>query len=549
MNPRFVALALLPALLAGAGPASDNGEAGLPGLVPANAGVYFELRGTGRLVGDFRGSRLEKRLLESPLWKRFQAAPEHDQLQFALLWFEGHFGQRAERTLADAASEGLALALRPVPGRAQPGALLLARGASAARQARLIEGFRKVGEAEWKTTEVEGLPVHARGPALHVALLGRTIALSSHAGLLAEAVRLHARGGGGLSATEGFRSAAAGARRRGSAGFAFLDLAGLGARVPELLPNPLLALLFAEHARALRAAPWVRAELELTGAGAVLQSSWGAPAAPARARDAIAIPVVPRRVGAAAVRRDLQAFWEARERLVPPTALAGLAQFDTTLSIFFSGRPLGDELLSELEPDLLLVAAREEQPAPGPGPRLPGFALVFRLREPDRFGPRLEVAFQTLLGIINADRGQKGLEPFRLETTAVDGLEVLTMRPLAPDPHPTLEGSLRWSAVRARDRFVLASTLGLAASLGTAFRNGALETPGPEDRLVLDGPELRRALVENEEQLVVDEMLKKGSTRAVAERSIRDFLDLLDLFAGADVAVTPGSLRLEVRLR
>jgi hypothetical protein len=328
---------------------------------------------------------------------------------------------------------------------------------------------------------------------------------------------------------------------------AFLDLARLGARVPEVLSNPLAALLFAEHARALREAPWLRASLDLADERAVLHATWGKPAA--GSQDVLTVPLVPRRVGAFAVRRDLQAFWEARERLVAPTALAGLAQFDTTLALFFGGRPLGDELLPQLEPDLLLVAAREEQPPKGPGPRLPGFALVFRLREPDRFGPRLEVAFQTLLGLINADRGQKGLEPFRLETTRKDGLEVLTMRPLAPDPHPTIEGSFRWSAVRAADRFVLASTLDLAANLGAAFRNGTLETRSSADRLVIDGAELRRALLENEEQLVAGEMLKKGVTRAVAERSIRDFLDLLDLFAGAEVAATPASLRIEVRLR
>jgi len=189
------------------------------------------------------------------------------------------------------------------------------------------------------------------------------------------------------------------------------------------------------------------------------------------------LPVVPRRQATLALSRDLGRFWESREKLLAPAALAGLAQFDTTIALLFGGRTLGEELLPWLRPEILLVAQRQEWTQQGrraPVVKLPGFALVFRLKDPERGGPELEVAFQTVLGFVNLDRGQKGLPPYRLETTTHDGLTSWTMRPLVAEPEPGIAANYEWSALRSSDRFVIASTPALARDLGRAFAAGAV---------------------------------------------------------------------------
>ena len=92
------------------------------------------------------------------------------------------------------------------------------------------------------------------------------------------------------------------------------------------------------------------------------------------------------------------------------------------MGIFFSGIELTDGVLGQTRPEIrVVVAAQRYDPAIGtPAVRVPAFAAVLRLRDPKKFGPVVEEAWQKALGLINFTRGQKA-EPGLIIDRAAQG--------------------------------------------------------------------------------------------------------------------------------
>ena len=90
---------------------------------------------------------------------------------------------------------------------------------------------------------------------------------------------------------------------------------------------------------------------------------------------------VPRRIAAGSLYRDLHAFYAAKDNLFPERT-SGLIFFENMMGIFFTGRDLTEEVLSETQPEVRFVVAQQQyDPAIGtPQVQLP--ALAARLPPP-----------------------------------------------------------------------------------------------------------------------------------------------------------------------
>jgi hypothetical protein len=234
--------------------------------------------------------------------------------------------------------------------------------------------------------------------------------------------------------------------------------------------------------------------------------------------------------------RDLAAVFRERAGLFPAEKLPGFAKATGDLALLFGGLDLGQDVLPGISPWVTLVAGRADF-APGtvPDQPLPAAAAILELREPERLGPLLVSAFQTGVGLANADREQKGLDPLLLELRLAGTETITTARFFAPrdgaglDLRHNLVPACAWSG----ERFVVGTHASLVEELvraggGFADLGAAVET------LELGGDALAEVVDANREALVAREVLRRGRTREQAEEDLRLAASLL---RSADLAL------------
>jgi len=270
--------------------------------------------------------------------------------------------------------------------------------------------------------------------------------------------------------------------------------------------------------------------------------------------------VVPRQLAVLNLHRDLAGFYAAKDTLFPERT-SGLIFFENMMGIFFSGRNLTDEVLSETQPQVQLVVARQDydRTIGIPEPQLPAFALVLGLRHPDAFGEVVEEAWQKALGLINFTRGQKAQPGLILDRTEYKENRITLAKFSANEAedrsHLDQRFNFRPSLALAKGHAILSSTDQLTRDLLDALdkspADGAAAVHRGHSQLRLNGAELARILRANRMPLVRGNMVKEGKSQQEAEAS----MDTLAALTGwADVAtLTTGNLgrgqMAELRLR
>jgi hypothetical protein len=267
---------------------------------------------------------------------------------------------------------------------------------------------------------------------------------------------------------------------------------------------------------------------------------------------------VPRRIAAISAFRDLRGFYASKDKLFPERT-SGLIFFENMMGIFFTGRDLTEEVLAEAGSSFRLVVAEQAyDPAVGtPALRIPSFALVLRMRNPERFKPVMEEAWQKALGLINVTRGQEALPGLILDRDLY-GKTKYTVARFAPEP-----GGDK-TAVDVRFNFqptlampgsflIFSSTSALARDLIDVLERetGAAAAPpraGAHSLIEIDGLQLASILAANREHLIRQDMVDKGKSREEAAGGIDLVLTLarhvqrLTLTLGADAKRSSASL-------
>jgi hypothetical protein len=267
--------------------------------------------------------------------------------------------------------------------------------------------------------------------------------------------------------------------------------------------------------------------------------------------------MVPRRIAALSLYRDLHAFYAGKDTLFPERT-SGLIFFENMMGIFFTGRDLTSEVLAETEPEARIVVAEQQyDPAIGtPQVKVPAFAVILRLRHPEPFRPVVEEAWQKAVGLINFTRGQQASPGLIIDRPTHGGTKFTVAAFSTTDVEDKTRLETRFNVRPALampgEYLILSSTDGLARDLIDALTRKTDPPARPMARthslLDIDGAGAASALATNRETLVRGDMVKKGKTQQEAEAGIDLFISLVRLIDQAKLSVGARDDLTEIRL-
>ncbi|MEQ8766026.1 MAG: hypothetical protein RL885_19065, partial [Planctomycetota bacterium] len=245
------------------------------------------------------------------------------------------------------------------------------------------------------------------------------------------------------------------------------------------------------------------------------------------------------------VRRDLASWWANRGELLDESVQRGFIEFSNIMSLLFAGKDFAREVLPDFgsEWELWLTRPMYEAGALKPSPLYPAGYLTVPVLRPDAMRNVLRGAFQTAIGITNAQRAQEGLSGLMLETDEIAGTNVQWAE-LLPESIPEVGHlpalyNLSPATALHHDRFVLSSSASLLESFVQRNRvSGALE-PQPWFELSLWSGPLVELLRENREALVANAVLNEGKEESVAERDVDILFELTGLLERLELRAEP----------
>lgn len=344
------------------------------------------------------------------------------------------------------------------------------------------------------------------------------------------------------------KKGAAAAAGPGRIGFAFMNL-GIIKHVPPIAEalagsdNPMAALLFAGVTETLRNSNWLALGLSAREGGLSLCATVDGKADNNSKAAAFAFPEkpaegalpnldVPGRIAAMSLWRDLRTFYAGKDDLFPERT-SELIFFENMMGIFFSGRDLTEDVLAQTHPEVRVVVAEQAFGDDAPQLRLPSFAAVFRLRDPEKFALVAEEAWQKAIGLVNFTRGQQAQagmiirQPTHEKTT-------YTMAYFLPGEKGTpmeTHHNFRPSLAVVGDFLVLGSTDALAEDLIDALKReqaGPPKTvPSIHSLVELDATKIASLLGANRGHLVRQNVVEKGHSEEQAATEIDLLLSIV----------------------
>lgn len=510
--------------------------------------------------------------LASPTWSTIERSPAYAErmkrkdmrdLKGGIAIVAGLLKAPAQDAFAQALGREIAAAAVPRAGMDEPAVILATRAASpelAETLAQAIEtlaAFTPGDAAAQEDDDGDGVR-STNGREFH-AVVGDAVLVANDRALLVDSI---AR----------LRAAQSGAPRepglRVHADVAALRAAGLWEPAPKSYDNAVGALLghgignALEHADALdlelaHGPRRLRLHVRATPFSVDDAAAWFFPS---RAQS-VPLTLPQDTIANLELTRDYPRFYSARNELLDADLKGSIVEFDSIMGILFGGRSFGDEVLPAFGDTATLIVGPQDYSDLGTPPRVqyPGFTLVLQRSEDgkDLLKARdLLTAFQTTLGVVNADRGQKGLESMLQNSERVDGIDVVSARFMqdedetgAPDVRFNAEPAL---AVTPTHVFVSSARSHLLALLG-AQRAAAGEQPitEPHSHLRVEFPALVTLLQANEEALVANRMVEHAEDADTARAAIQLFLELLRGLDDVDVALEPAQngLSLTAELR
>jgi hypothetical protein len=338
--------------------------------------------------------------------------------------------------------------------------------------------------------------------------------------------------------------------------------------------NPLTALTFTGIIESIRDSNWLALGLYIKDSSLIFRASVDGKMVAQTNPAAFALPKesdegvmpnlsVPRRIAAMTLYRDLHQFYAAKDDLFPERT-SGLIFFENMMGIFFSGRDLTNEVLAETRPEIRFVVAEQKfDPEIGtPITKLPAFAAILRLRNPEDFDEVVEEAWQKAIGLVNFTRGQQAMpgliidRPEHAQTKltlayfSTTGIEDKTKLDQRFNIRPTL--------AMPGEYVIFSSTDGLAQDLVDALNQEIKQGGKPLTQIhslvEIEGDRLASILQANRQVLVHGDMVKKGNTQEQAEAGIdmlialAKFVKHVELGIGMNEALTQAHLEINLDL-
>ncbi len=254
--------------------------------------------------------------------------------------------------------------------------------------------------------------------------------------------------------------------------------------------------------------------------------------------------------------RDISTMWLRAGDLFTEKMVDQLAQSENVLSTLFSGKDFGEEILGEVHPDIQLVVARQsfKEGEPQPAIKLPAFAAVFRMKDPDTIQPEFRRTYQSLIGFLNITGAMNGQPQLDLDIEKEDAYQIISAAYLVDkDASPDglkIQYNFSPSIAFAGEHFVVSSTTALAKELAEVVGEANLQNSAANTRVDLDVSAVSDILADNRTQLVAQNMLSEGHSKEEAEQSIGDLLELLATAENAslDLKTKDGALQLTLEI-
>ena len=551
-------LLVAPMLILAMSPAMSPGaEEAMPAAakwVPSQAIVVLNVSNPKAVWDLFLQPRVIEAVESSPAYRAAAAKPGFRQFEAVVKLFERRLNSDWKTIVHKLTGGGMTWAVGPGGG-----SLLIVDSLDAEVPKSLHDfmQFMVESDAEKKgqTDRVRsvkhgGVTIWSFGPRQAHALIGKRWMVANRPEVIKAALDMRGRSGGKSMASlpaYGQAMKAAGA----DAAAALYVNTGVLKKLPKVAAalssekNPLLALLAGPLTEALGKSSWLSLSLKIKGDALSIDAiSDGAVAAGGVAKFALAAKggyaaapnlVVPRRLAAMSLYRDLAGFYAAKDKLFPERT-GGLIFFENMMGIFFTGRDLTSEVLAEMGPQVRLVVAEQKyaKSVGTPAAQLPAFALVVPLKNPRRFTPIVEEAWQKAIGLVNFTRGQKALPGLLIDRPVHNGTKYTVAGFTPPTDNGNKPVDIRFNFRPAiavsNGHLILSSTGALAEDVMDALVKEA-DTPAkptaPHSSLVIDGAQVASILGANRENMVRGNMVDKGSTRQQAESEIDTLLTVV----------------------
>jgi hypothetical protein len=186
---------------------------------------------------------------------------------------------------------------------------------------------------------------------------------------------------------------------------------------------------------------------------------------------------------------------------------------------------------------------------PVPEIKLPSFALVAHLKDPESTTAEFKRIFMSFIGFLNVTGGAEGRPQLDLDFESIDAGSIISTQfvPLAgrePEEQTNIAFNFSPTIAFQKDLFILASSSEIARSL-LVSEETPIETADDVSgdsrinlALDLQAQGVRQALEDNREHLIAQNILKKGQSRAEAEGEIGVLFELLKLIESAGIRVS-----------
>jgi hypothetical protein len=235
-----------------------------------------------------------------------------------------------------------------------------------------------------------------------------------------------------------------------------------------------------------------------------------------------------------------------------------LAKADANLTTFFAGKDFGEDVLGSFAPSLQVLVNRQdfENVLPKPALRLPSFALAGRLENAAETKTELRRTFQSMVGFLNVIGAMQG-NPQLDQDIDIHRDDKIYTASFVPEPdekdseRARIQFNFSPSLAFTEDRFFIASTKQLAKDLvDAAHDEQTTRGEASNTSIRLNTETLGDILDDNREQLIAQNMIKKGQTREESAHEIGLLLETLALIQDVsfDVKTTGGELKLELSI-
>ena len=541
-------------------------------LYPETSIAYFELSAPVDLIATIFDHPLREKIEALPPYQMATESRQYKQFLFGRAMVETQLQMKWREALETFAANRISIAF----DASSQAAAVIAHGKDAASMKlfhqKLLE-FAKVGENRDTVKEGEYRGVNAyQVNGARFAVYDDRMLITNQPELGKKIIDRLIDGGPSLADNSNFQTALQ-ARDQSLAGWGFVDVQAIrdsgvaSGLYNDKIDNPVLELLLGGIQSSLQKTPYATISLtaNVKDLGIKLAISHQADWIPEQREFYFgpggegrgpALPALPETLFTLSTYRNFSELWLRAGDLFGAEINDGFAKADANLTTLFAGRDFGEDILGSLEPEVGFIATRQDLSGVTPRPtiKLPAFAFVFDLKEPETMTRELRRIFQSLVGFLNIVGAMNGQNQLEMDMEKIgDDAELVTATYVPEDDDKdSTDANIVYnfspSVGFTGRRFVVASSANLARQLTLAK---AVSPPliGDNTHARVQARVLREVLSDNREQLIAQNMLEDGHSREEAEAIIDLLLEVVGYFQDASLRLGTTDDQLEAEFK